>query len=181
MAERPRKRPKWGADVERAWEIPGLAHIVLRLAEMGRTEEALVVWYVMGKAPKPGRTPALVPVDLATLPDSTCLGFFRFVPAEVDRILACLGFASFVPTTSLDMKLPFRDCFLVLCSRLSYPNRWCQLEHVFGRREQVLRSMMHVAIDCLLFGGALASDTSRVRRRDVGVSGVSGVSGGGGG
>jgi hypothetical protein len=62
---------------------------------------------------------------------------FRLKKADFETLAAALGLPDFYHCTQKS-KSPGKEALLVLLRRLAYPNRWCDLVQVFGRRETEL-------------------------------------------
>lgn len=65
---------------------------------------------------------------------------FRFVKGDFDDLARGLLMPEFV-TSSQDVVVPGRETLCLTLRRLAYPNRWCDLEPIFGRHASVMSSV----------------------------------------
>ncbi|KAK8762253.1 hypothetical protein V5799_026480, partial [Amblyomma americanum] len=65
---------------------------------------------------------------------------FRFEKDDITELLCALMVPNTV-TSAQNVKVPGREALCLTIRRLAYPNRWCDLERIFGRHTSVMSSI----------------------------------------
>lgn len=78
-------------------------------------------------------------LDIDGMDSSTFKLMFRFHKNDFDDLCSALLVPQEI-TTAQNVRLCGREALCVLLRRLAYPNRWCDLEGIFGRHSSVMSS-----------------------------------------
>ncbi len=71
-------------------------------------------------------------IDLDSLSDEQCREQFRFRRHDIFEIISLLLLPDTIQCENGTICSSL-EAFLILCRRLAYPNRWCDLESLFHR------------------------------------------------
>lgn len=65
---------------------------------------------------------------------------FRFAKEDFDDLYCNLRVPDVV-TSAQGVRVPGREALCIVLRRLAYPNRWCDLEPIFGRHTSMMSSV----------------------------------------
>ncbi|XP_077489472.1 uncharacterized protein LOC144100378 [Amblyomma americanum] len=71
---------------------------------------------------------------------------FRFAKEDFGELCSALRIPDAI-TTAQNVSIPGREALCITLRRLAYPNRWCDLEAMFGRHSSVMSSTATMVID----------------------------------
>ncbi|CAH3170271.1 unnamed protein product [Porites evermanni] len=80
------------------------------------------------------------------LNESQCVAMFRFQKCDMYRLLEALQ----IPECYICSQRTFvtgMEALMILLRRLTYPNRWCDLQAMFGRSESELSLIFHKVLN----------------------------------
>lgn len=88
-------------------------------------------------------------LDIANIESTLFKQQFRFDKQDLDYLYSSLMLPEKI-VTAQNVTIPGREALCLMLRRLAYPNRWCDLEQLFGRHSSVMSSCSSMVINLII-------------------------------